>query len=103
MACSAHFVGVLTKVDMIEPGREEEWAQYLKNKRVALPNGWFAVKLPAKAQLETNWEEARKTERKFFASTEPWKSLDVAHQQHLGSQQLSEHISKILSDLVAQK
>ncbi|KAG8994196.1 hypothetical protein FRB94_010067 [Tulasnella sp. JGI-2019a] len=98
-------VGVLTKVDRIEPGAEDKWISMLNNKENALPNGWFCVKQPDLAQLRSgiSWEDAKAAERRFFLETPPWVSLDRSAHRRLGSSALAEKLGKILSDLVSQK
>ncbi|KAJ6631972.1 P-loop containing nucleoside triphosphate hydrolase protein [Mycena sp. CBHHK59/15] len=91
-------VGVLTKADKIVEGMEASWIETFNNKTHKLDNGWFAVKLPAGDDVP--WEEAREKERKFFRDTEPWKSVHDEDRNRLGSEQLAQYISKLLSNLV---
>ncbi|KAJ7066228.1 P-loop containing nucleoside triphosphate hydrolase protein [Mycena amicta] len=70
-------VGVLTKVDRIVDDMKPAWLDTFNNKTRKLDNGWFAVKLPAGGDIP---EEDR---------------------NRLGSEQLTQYISKLLSNLVA--
>ncbi|KAJ7478755.1 P-loop containing nucleoside triphosphate hydrolase protein [Mycena galericulata] len=92
-------VGVLTKVDNISEAMRPTWLKAFHNKTRKLDNGWFAVKLPAQGDIP--WEEARTQEREFFRDNEPWKSISGDDRNRLGSEQLTQHISKLLSNLVA--
>lgn len=98
-------LGVLTKVDRIEPGTTSKWVSILKNQENALKHGWFAVKQPNPRELEEGiqWEEARANEDGFFTLNEPWASLERGHRKRLGSVALAEHLSVILSVLVSQR
>lgn len=52
------------------------------------------------------WEVARKEEKDFFRRQlmkESWGSVEAGYRQRLGSEALAEYLSKILSDLVAQR
>ncbi|KAJ7809021.1 P-loop containing nucleoside triphosphate hydrolase protein [Mycena olivaceomarginata] len=91
----ARTVGVLTKVDLIKEGMGPTWLEMFNNKTRKFDNGWFAVKLPAGVDIP--WEEARKQERHFFEVHEPWKSIVGEDRNRLGSEQLTQHISKLLS------
>jgi hypothetical protein len=93
--------GVLTKVDRIESGMEASWIRMFNNKTIVLKNGWFAVKLPPQLELNLPWERAREQERTFFSSNEPWQLLGANQKQRLGSQLVGEHLSKLLSNVVA--
>jgi hypothetical protein len=75
------------------------WLETFNNKTRKLDNGWFAVKLPAGGDL--SWDEARKQEREFFRDNDPWKSIPGGDRNRLGSEQLTQYISKLLSTLVA--
>ncbi|KAJ7767691.1 P-loop containing nucleoside triphosphate hydrolase protein [Mycena metata] len=92
-------VGVLTKVDRIVEDMRPAWLETFHNKTRKLDNGWFAVKLPAGGDIP--WEEARTQEREFFRDNEPWKSINREDRNRLGSEQLTQYISKLLSNLVA--
>ncbi|KAG8958380.1 hypothetical protein FRC03_009191 [Tulasnella sp. 419] len=98
-------VGVLTKVDRIEPGTSLRWVNILKNRDNQLKNGWFCVKQPSARELEAgiSWEDARDNEDAFFRLHEPWASLNSMYRRRMGSIALSEHLSTLLSDLVSQK
>ncbi|KAG9000261.1 hypothetical protein FRB94_005576 [Tulasnella sp. JGI-2019a] len=97
-------VGVLTKVDRIESGAEEKWANFVRGTENPLPNGWYCVKQPDLQQLRSgiSWEEARAAERTFFNSVSPWSQLG-SHRKRLGSSALANQLSDMLSGLVQKK
>ena len=68
-------------------------------------NGWFTVKQPASNDLKTgvDWAEARAQEKHFFASTTPWSSAETFCQRRFGTHNLTEALSKILSDLIKRR
>lgn len=98
-------IGVLTKVDRIEPGAEDAWIKIFCSRHNNLTNQWFAVKQPDFAQLRggISWDEAKAAERLFFQSTPPWSSLSNVDRRRLGYPGLADHLSRRLSDLVMQK
>ncbi|OBZ65814.1 Interferon-induced GTP-binding protein Mx [Grifola frondosa] len=49
------------------------------------------------------WEEARQDERDYFSSTSPWSGLDFEFQDHLGTANLTERLSMVLSDLISKR
>ena len=69
-----------------------------------LTNGWFSVKQPATRDLidGITWEEAREQERRFFSSTSPWSS-ERGYRHRFGTSNLTESLSKILSDLIKRR
>ncbi|KAJ6562382.1 P-loop containing nucleoside triphosphate hydrolase protein [Mycena capillaripes] len=98
----ARTVGVLTKADKIDDPEEfPTWLDTFNNKARKLDNGWFAVKLPAGGDIE--WKVAREQEREFFENKEPWRSIRGEDRNRLGSEQLTQYISKQLSKLVADR
>jgi len=100
-------VGVLTKVDRIEPGSgpAHKWLRLLQGRENVLPQGWFCVKQPDLEQLQRGitWEEARLGEQEFFAMTSPWDALEGPHRNRLGRDALAEHLGTILSRLVSRE
>ncbi|KAG8958379.1 hypothetical protein FRC03_009190 [Tulasnella sp. 419] len=98
-------VGVLTKVDRIEPGTSSKWVNILKNRDNSLKNGWFCVKQPNARELEAgiSWEDARDNEDAFFRLNDPWASLESKYRRRMGSKGLADYLSTLLSDLVSQK
>lgn len=81
-------------------GTESNWLRTFNNQTHKLDSGWYAIKLPAGGNVP--WAEAREQERRFFESEEPWKSeVTRADRARLGSEQLTQHISRLLSNLVA--
>ncbi|KAG8994195.1 hypothetical protein FRB94_010066 [Tulasnella sp. JGI-2019a] len=98
-------IGVLTKVDRIEPGGEDKWIRIMRNQENPLPNGWFCVKQPDLPQLRSgiSWDDAKAAERTFFDEAPIWSQLDRRTRGRLGSPPLAEQLGKILAELVAQK
>ncbi|KAI0820963.1 P-loop containing nucleoside triphosphate hydrolase protein [Irpex lacteus] len=98
-------VGVLTKPDRIGRGDHDVWVRFITNEYKPLANGWFSVKQPdSQAVAEgITWEEARSQEELFFAQVQPWSSLDVGTRQQLGTANLTERLSDILSELIVKR
>ena len=67
-------------------------------------NGWFAVKQPATQDLKggITWEGAREQERVFFSTRVPWSS-ETEYPHRFGTHNLTEALSKILSDLIRRR
>ncbi|KIJ13508.1 hypothetical protein PAXINDRAFT_100617 [Paxillus involutus ATCC 200175] len=98
-------VGVLTKPDRIQPGDEPSWLRILRNETEPLVNNWYCVKQPASQTLSLGitWADARRQETEFFAIAQPWSSLDPQYQKFLGTGNLTERLSLILSELIAKR
>lgn len=98
-------LGVLTKPDRIPRGEEDRWTRFIKNEYEALDNGWFSVKQPDSVALASgiSWAEARQSEREYFTSTSPWTELDFEYQSHLGTSNLTNCLSNILTSLIAKR
>ncbi|KAG9033665.1 hypothetical protein FRB95_014553 [Tulasnella sp. JGI-2019a] len=101
LAFKKRTVGVLTKVDRIESGAEEKWANLVRGTQNPLPNGWFCVKQPDLKELraDISWEDAKAAETVFFNTVPPWSQLG-SHRKRLGSSALASQLSDMLSDLV---
>ena len=78
--------------------------RFIRGEAEHLTNGWFAVKQPATIDLKggLTWEKAREQERLFFSSTPPW-SLRADYRHRFGTHNLTESLSKILSDLIKRR
>ncbi|KAH8088967.1 P-loop containing nucleoside triphosphate hydrolase protein [Cristinia sonorae] len=98
-------IGVLTKPDRIPIGEEENWIRFIKNDYEALENGWYSVKQPDSRALKAgiSWSDAREKEREFFTLTSPWSELDFVYQRQLGTGNLTERLSDVLSELIAKR
>ncbi|KAG6897505.1 hypothetical protein C0992_000935 [Termitomyces sp. T32_za158] len=98
-------VGVLTKPDRIPTGEEHNWISILHNIKEPLENGWYCVKQPSSAEISagTTWEQARKSEDEFFASTAVWSDLDELCKKYLCTRNLVERLSALLSDLISKR
>ncbi|KAL4248958.1 hypothetical protein ABKN59_007409 [Abortiporus biennis] len=98
-------IGVLTKPDRIPPGEEDRWLRLIKNEVEQLDNGWFCVKQPDSATLKAGitWSKARDAERDYFSLKHPWSDLELTHQRRLGTSNLANCLSDILSDLIGKR
>ena len=98
-------LGVLTKPDRIPKGDENSWTALIRNEKEPLENGWFCVKQPDSNALKhgITWKDARKKEEAFFAHNHPWSSLERSYQRNLGTSNLTDRLSNILSDLIAKR
>ena len=101
---STSLTGVLTKPDRIPSGEEDRWLQFIRDEAEPLDNGWFAVKQPGTKDLKggITWEEARRQEREFFSTAPAWP-LESEYRHRFGTDNLSESLSKILSDLIKRR
>lgn len=97
-------IGVLTKPDRIPTSDEPRWIQFIRNEREPLENGWYSVKQPSSSQIRDGitWEQARQNETAYFEGS-PWNELDSTFKQHLGTKNLVNKLSLILSDLIARR
>ncbi|KAG8981461.1 hypothetical protein FRB90_007245, partial [Tulasnella sp. 427] len=98
-------VGVLTKVDRIQPGDENRWLQILGGEELVLKNGWYCVKQRGPKELEAGvtWEDAKQQEEEFFATAEPWCYIQTSLTGRVGSEALSLKLGKMLSSLVSKE
>jgi hypothetical protein len=96
---------VLTKPDRIPPGEEDRWISFIRNEREPLENNWYSVKQPNSKTIQegVTWSQAREQERAFFSQTSPWSDLDGVYQGYLGTGNLVNRLSLILSDLIAKR
>lgn len=79
--------------------------RFIRNDAEPLANGWFTVKQPGSNDLKggITWAEARAQEKHFFTTTAPWSTAETFCQRRFGTQNLTESLSKILSDLIKQR
>ncbi|KAH9917092.1 P-loop containing nucleoside triphosphate hydrolase protein [Amylocystis lapponica] len=98
-------IGVITKPDRAPPGGEERWVNMVKNKEERLDNGWYCVKQPDSVAIAEGitWEKARDKEREFFVETDPWSQLDPQSRRNLGTSNLLECCSEVLSGLISRR
>ncbi|CAA7260361.1 unnamed protein product [Cyclocybe aegerita] len=96
-------IGVLTKPDRIPTGEEDQWLPFIQNEKEPLVNNWFCVKQPSSNDLKNSmtWSQARQREEEIFKNTAPWSSLDSEYQKYLGTINLVQRLSLVLSDLSA--
>lgn len=97
--------GVLTKPDTLQNGEHPSWLDLLENRRHHLSNGYFVTKQPAPEDLKKNftYKKAREAETQFFATNEPWKSLEAGTRRHLGTAHLTSFLSDRLGRYIADK
>ncbi|BGP62743.1 hypothetical protein NBRC10512v2_004075 [Rhodotorula toruloides] len=98
-------IGVLTKPDTLQNGEHPSWLDLLENRRHHLSNGYFVTKQPAPEDLKKNftYKKAREAETQFFATNEPWKSLEAGTRRHLGTAHLTSFLSDRLGRYIADK
>lgn len=96
---------MLTKPDRIPEGEEARWTRFIKNEYEPLENGWFSVKQPDSNALKAGitWADARRKESEYFTSALVWSELDSEYQRYLGTANLTERLSQILSELIAKR
>ncbi|KAF8957357.1 P-loop containing nucleoside triphosphate hydrolase protein [Flammula alnicola] len=97
-------IGVLTKPDRIPLGEESSWLPFIRNEKEPLENNWFCVKQPSSNDLKSKitWAQARQMETDFF-STAPWSDLEEIYRKYLGTGNLVERLSNMLSDLISMR
>ncbi|KZS95234.1 hypothetical protein SISNIDRAFT_543513 [Sistotremastrum niveocremeum HHB9708] len=97
-------IGVLTKPDLIENGTADRWLSLIRGQQNKLTHGWFCVKQSTPEQLKggISWQEARTNEMEFFRANEPWNSVPEIRSR-LGSESLTEFLSRLLSDVIHEK
>jgi len=90
---TARCVGVLTKADLMPPGKSHYIQNILNGRKFALGKGWFITKQISQEQIEQgiNHATARDLEAEFF-SKQPWV------QDRCGIPQLQEAISRFLTE-----
>lgn len=98
-------LGVLTKPDRIPQGDEGGWLSFIKNEREPLEHNWYCVKQPSSADLlrKISWNEARQREDDFFATAQPWCSLDAMYHRYLRTHNLVGRLSLVLSELISKR
>ncbi|CAA7260359.1 unnamed protein product [Cyclocybe aegerita] len=98
-------IGVLTKPDRIPTGEEHIWLPFIQNEKEPLVNNWFCVKQPSSNDLKAQltWEQARRREDEFFATTAPWCEMDAVYQKYLRTRNLVDRLSLVLSDLISKR
>ena len=92
-------VGVLTKPDLITRTKQQI-KRILNDEIFKLGNGWFVTKQlsPAELDEQVSHSEARKRERTFFATQEPWCGALAEFSERFGIPRLQEALSNKLSE-----
>jgi hypothetical protein len=89
---------VLTKPDLI--GKNFKQFQMLfHNETMYLAPGWYVTKNPESTDVP--WNESREQERVFF-SAPPWSSEDSEYLDRIGTENLTNALSKLLNQRIAQ-
>ncbi|KAH9474808.1 Interferon-induced GTP-binding protein Mx2 [Psilocybe cubensis] len=99
-------VGVLTKPDRIPQGEESSWIPFIRDEREPLENNWFCVKLLSSFQLnmKLSWAQSRQLEEDFFSKKPgPWSEIEEPYRKYLGTENLVERLSTVLSDLISSR
>ena len=68
--------GVLTKPDLVDKGAEKHVMDIIKGKNHQLGLGWCIVRNLGQKELLDSDSNRHELEKNFFASQEPWASLD---------------------------
>jgi Dynamin central region len=78
--------------------------EVLLGRRHALKKGYYVTKQPGPDDLtkKLSFEESRRREQEFFATTEPWKSSPEQVQSRIGIPKLTAELSRLLSNLIMQ-
>ena len=74
---------MLTKPDRLEKGAEGKKLDVLMGRAFVLKMGYWVVRNRTPDELLRNvtFEESRRNEREFFASTSPWNTLISTYQK----------------------
>jgi hypothetical protein len=103
----AYDLGVLTKPDRIPTGEEGSWIRRIQGYHDEEEGGikYFSVKNPDSQDINSGitYEQARQREVDFFATQDPWASLDWVYKQRLGTEKLTQHLGQALSDLISKR
>ena len=78
--------------------------EVLEGKRHMLKKGYYVTKQPGPNDLakKSSFEDSRRQEQEFFATTEPWKSSSEKIKSRTGIPKLTAELSKLLSNLIMQ-
>lgn len=87
---------------MLGPGEHGSYLAMMEGREEPLVNGYFATMLPNQADLDRgkSWEQARADEVSWFATTEPWCSLDPLIKKRLGTGSLTDTLSEKLCSYI---
>ena len=98
------YIGVLTKPDRIQVGDESMWVDRFKGDPDQ-STVWFCVKRPGPSAIKEgiSWDVARQQEKDFFTQKLPWCSFIGTNKQRLGTENLTVHLSDVLSGLISKR
>lgn len=89
----ARTMGIITKPDKTEtPEREAQFLELARNENIKFKLGWHVLRNRTPNEMDATGEERKKTEKKFFASTN-WSQLGP---EKLGIETLRTKLSKEL-------
>jgi hypothetical protein len=90
--------GVLTKADLLPPGKLPYVKQILSGKKFTLGKGWYLTKQLSQAQIDQGISHAmaRGLESTFFGQ-QPWADLVNLH-EHFGISRLEKSVSHWMAD-----
>ncbi|KAF5335752.1 hypothetical protein D9611_009702 [Ephemerocybe angulata] len=96
-------IGVGTKPDLLNPGSLSAldlWRGILEGPSSNLKHGYYCVKMPddRTRKLGLSRVELAKQEEEFFATRDPWKSID--DKSRLGMKNFVDNMSKLLITLI---
>jgi Dynamin central region len=76
----------------------------LRGRRHVLKRGYYVTKQPGPDELtkKLSFEDSRRMEQEFFATTEPWRSGTVEVKSRIGIPKLTTELSRLLSNLIMQ-
>ena len=95
-------LAVLTKVDLIEPGSEKMWHQFVTNRAHPIRLGWAAVKCRNQQDRDAKRtiQQGADDELRHFQKTEPW--LRFQQDGILGCSSLQTRLAKLLHERILQ-
>ncbi|KAF8310309.1 P-loop containing nucleoside triphosphate hydrolase protein [Clavulina sp. PMI_390] len=95
-------LGVLTKSDLVQEGEERGWLDILEGRVHRLHHGYFITKQPAPKDVEEKITHAaaRAAERRYFAEHPLWADRSAEVRSRMGTVQLGQTLSKLLSQLI---
>jgi hypothetical protein len=98
-------LGVLTKADAIQEGEHASWLKILRGDTHRLKYGYFVTRQSKEDErlAKTSFAEARRIEKAFFNSQEPWASLAGKYRSRFGTEHLTNFLSERLCDDISEK
>lgn len=96
-------IGALTKADTIEPGTHDAWVDIIRGRSHKLAHGYFVTKQPNHQGLSMGVDgaTARRQEREFFETTEPWCTELSDMKERFGTPALASYLAEQLGRLIS--